>query len=95
MVWILRVVWSRFVRHAVADPSSRLVCIDFLLPNWQSVFDIIDDVAAGEECGISMVGGDPNPDGEVTDHQGTAAVDNGGVLDVELLACFGKYGFSD
>lgn len=49
------------------DPGFAAVSVNLLLPNREAVFDVVDDVAAGEEGVAPVVGGYADPDGDFAD----------------------------
>src|SRR5262245_46419569 len=53
-------------RRAV-DPARRAARVVLLLPDRHTRFRLVDDVAAGVECGTAMIGADADPNGAVAD----------------------------
>lgn len=59
------------------DPGFAAVVVNFLLPDGEAVFDIVDDIAAGEKCVATVVGGYADPYGDVANCQLADAMDDG------------------
>src|ERR1035438_3745147 len=69
-------------RAALAvDPARVAVAVVFLFPNWQTVFDFVDDVPTGIERLAAMLGAHADPDRHVADRKFTDAVHAERVLD--------------
>ena len=79
----------------VFNPGGGAVGVDFFFPDREAVFDIVDNIAAGQKAVASVVGDHADPDGDVAGGEGTDPVDGGGVEDVEFFFGFFQDGLCD
>ena len=73
---------------ALFDPGGGAVGVVFAFPDGDTVFDFVDEEAAGVEGGSTMRRGDVDDDGEFADGEFANAVAGDGVGDVEAVFGF-------
>ena len=66
------------------DPGCGAVSIDFFFPDGEAVFDVVDNVAAGQKGVAPVVGGDSHPYRDVARGEGTDSVDDRSVFNMKL-----------
>lgn len=68
-----------------AHPFTTAVGKVFFLPNRDAGLHFVDDVTAGLESGVTVVGGDADDDCEAANFDRADAMDAGSVQDLEFL----------
>lgn len=70
------------------DPGFGAVGVNFFLPDWEAVLDVVDDVAAGEKSIAAVVCSHANPDCDIAGREWSDAMHDGGVDEVKLVFGF-------
>ena len=70
-------------------PSATAIAEVFFLPDGDAGFYFVDDVAAGIEGGVAVVGGDAHDYSESADFDRAGAVDASGLDDLEFFVSLG------
>ena len=84
MVMVLQILWVRAAAVITFDPGLGAVGVDLFLPDRKAVFDVVDDVARGEEGIATVVCGDADPYCDVASRKWAEAMHDGRVFNVKL-----------
>jgi hypothetical protein len=82
---VVMFVRGRFGAALAIHPARIPVDVGFLLPDRQTVFDLVDDEAAGAKSLVAMRSARAHPYGDIADREGADAVHAGGARHAELL----------
>jgi len=88
MVAMLKVCGVGAAAVVAFDPSFAAVGVDFFFPDREAMFDVVDNVAAGQKSIASMVSGHADTDCDVADGECADSMDYGGFLNAKF-----RFGF--